>query len=182
MKRIIAAILGGLLTVVVLAGCHSGSGQGAAEASSAKGALVSATADPTVQAEIAQARLLVRSCFPTAPLDQARTVHLVFLSSATGKNGPAVVAARDKLFACLGIPQDKRDEFKNQAITAAEHQTPKILSLHPAAGVTRYLEFTLPQLVLKYKGTAAGLGTSTAQPSIPGTTSGASASPSASAS
>lgn len=177
MKRIIAilALVAGL--GLTLAGCN---GSSSADSAKAKGAVASATADPTVQAEIDQARLLVKSCFPTAPLDQIHTVHLVFLSSATGKHGPEVVAAREKLFACLGIPQDKRDEFKNQAITAAKHQTPKILSLHPAAGVQRYLEFTLPQLVLKFKGTAAGLGTSTGQPSIPGTSSSPAASPSAS--
>jgi hypothetical protein len=170
-NRIAAAVVtAGLLLTPALAACN-GSGHAAAAASSV-------TADPTVQAEIAQARLLVKSCFPAAPLDQIRTVHLVFLSSASGKHGPEVTAAREKLFSCLGIPAGKRAAFKNDAITAAGHQTPKILSRHPAAGVARYLEFTLPQLVLKYKGTAAGTGTSTAQPSIPGTTSGASASPS----
>jgi hypothetical protein len=177
MKRIIAilALIAGLGFLIT--GCK-GSGQGAAEASSAKGAVASVTADPTVQAEIDQAKLLVKSCFPAAPLDQLHTVHLVFLSSATGKHGPEVVAARAKLFNCLGVPEDKRDDFKNDAITAAEHQKPKIISLHPVAGVTRYLEFTLPGLVFKYKGTAAGTGTSTAQPPVPGTSSGASTSPS----
>lgn len=176
MRKATTALAAVIIAVLALAGCHSGS------SGAAKGAIASATADPAVAAELAQARLLVRSCFPSAPLDQIHTVHLVFLSSATGKHGPEVVAAREKLFACLGIPQDKRDEFKNQAITAAEHQTPKILSLHPAAGVQRYLEFTLPQLVLTFKGTAAGLGTSTGRPSIPGTGSSPAASPSPSAS
>jgi hypothetical protein len=174
-KAAVAAVIA-IIAAVLVAGCNGGSG-------SAKSAAASVTADPTVQAEIAQARLLVKSCFPAAPLAQLHTVHLVFLSSATGKNGPAVVKARDTLFTCLGIPQDKRAAFKNEAITAAEHQTPKIISAHPAAGVQRYLEFTLPQLVLKYKGTAAGMGTSTAQPSIPGASiPSTSASPSAKAS
>lgn len=166
-----AAVLGAFL---LLSGCNSGSSNTGA----AKSAAASVTADPTVAAELAQARLLVKSCFPAAPLDQIHTVHLVFLSSATGKHGPEVVAARSRLFGCLGIPASQRTAFKNAAIIAAEHQQPKILSRHPVAGVRQYLLFTLPQLVLKYKGTAAGVGTSTAQPAIPGTT--ASPSPSAS--
>lgn len=149
MKRLITilALVAGL--GFLLAGCQQ------EDSTKAKGAVASVTADPAVAAELAQARLLVKSCFPAAPLDQARTVHLVFLSSATGKHGPEVVAAREKLFTCLGVPAGKRDAFKNEAITAAEHQTPKILSAHPAAGVREYLTVTLPQLVLKYKGAAA---------------------------
>lgn len=164
------------ILAALVAGCNgSHSGQGAAEASSAKGAVASVTADPTVAAELDQAKRLVKSCFPAAPLDQARTIHLVFLSSAAGKNGPAVTTAREKLSGCLGIPQGKRGAFENDAIIAAEHQTPKILSAHPAAGVERYLEVTLPQLVLKYKGTAAGV---TGGASIPGTSASPAGSPS----
>lgn len=179
MKRIITIVTLVAGLGFLLAGCK---GSSSPDASAAKGAVASATADPTVQAEIGQARLLVKSCFPASPLDQLHTVHLVFLSSATGKHGPEVTAARDKLFTCLGIPQDKRDEFKNQAITTAEHQQPKIISTHPAAGIREYLTITLPQLVLRYKGTAAGLGTSTGQPSIPGTSPAATPSPSVSTS
>lgn len=157
-----AAALGASLLLTACGPSNGGAG-------SAKSAAASVTANPTVQAELVQARLLVKSCFPAAPLDQLHTVHLVFLSSATGKNGPEVVVARDKLFNCLGVPRDRQDAFKNEAITAAEHQSPKVISVHPAAGVRQYLLVTLPQLVLKYKGTAAGMGTSTAQPSVPGT-------------
>lgn len=173
-KLAVAAVLAAFLALA--AGCTSKS----ADASSAKSAAASVTANPTVAAELDQAKLLVKSCMPGTPLAQVHTIHLVLLSSAAGKNGEEVKAARTKLFDCLGIPESKRDAFKNDAITAAEQQHPKILSAHPVAGVRQYLLITLPQLVLKYKGTAAGTGTSTAQPSIPGTT--VSPSPAASAS
>jgi hypothetical protein len=167
MRKTPAAIATAVIAAgLVLAGCTSKS----SGASAAKSAAASVTADPRVHAELDQAKMLVKSCFAGTPLQQAHQIHLVFLSSASGKNGPEVVAARTKLDDCLGIPQAQRTAFKNDAITAAEHQTPKIISVHPAAGVRQYLEFTLPQLVLKYKGTAAGVGTSTAQPPIPGTT------------
>jgi hypothetical protein len=153
-----------------LAGCTSKSHAG--DAGAAKSAAASATANPTVAAELDQAKLLVKTCFAGTPLQQVRQVHLVFLSSATGKHGPDVVAARDKTFSCLGI-NDKaaRQAFLNDSITAAEHGH---LTTHD--GRVTYFSVTLPQLVLKHGGTAAGVGTSTAQPSIPGTT----ASPSAS--
>lgn len=170
-KAVAAAFLAIALALTVAA-CNSSS------KSSVKGAAASAAANPTVAAELVQAKALVKACFPAKPTAQIHTVHLVFLSSATGKHGAEVVVAREKLFNCLGVPRDRQDSFKNDAITAAEHQHPKILSLHPLAGVQAYLTITLPQLVLKYKGTAAGVGTSTAQPAIPGTT--VPASPSAS--
>jgi hypothetical protein len=150
MKRVITIILL-CLCPLAAAACKSG---GSAP-SSARSGIASATANPTASADIAQAKALVARCIPGTPLDQVHTVHLVFFSSAAGKHGPEVVAARDKVFTCLGVAPEKRDAFKNEAITAAEHQTPKIISAHPAAGVRQYLEFTLPQLVLKYKGVSA---------------------------
>ena len=149
-------IIGGLALIlgIMLAACggsHSGHSGAAASsaAAAASSAKASIEANPTTAAELAQAKALVKSCFPAAPLDQIHTVHLVFLSSATGKNGSAVVAARTKLFDCLGIPQQSRTAFKNDALTAAEHAK---LTTH--AGRVTYFEETLPGLVLKYKQTA----------------------------
>jgi hypothetical protein len=159
-----AAFLAAVLAV--LAGCTSHGG----DAGAARSAAASVTADPRVHAELDQAKALVKTCFAGTPLAQIHQVHLVFLSRASGKNGPDVVKARDKTFTCLGIPENKRDEFKNAAITAAEQQKPKILSLHPAAGVRQYLLFTLPKLIATYKGL----------PASPATSASASASPSAS--
>jgi hypothetical protein len=157
-----------LLLALVAGACTSKGGH----VSSAKSAAASVTANPTVAAELDQAKLLVKTCFAGTPLQQARQVHLVFLSSAAGKHGPEVVAARDKTFSCLGINDPaKRQAFLNDAITAAGHGH---LTTHD--GRVTYFSVTLPQLVLKHGGTAAGVGTSTAQPSIPGTTANASAS------
>jgi hypothetical protein len=145
--------------VIALAGCNPDSG------SDAKGAVASATANPTVQAELAQGKALIASCFPGTLLQQVHTIHLVFLSSATGKHGPEVVAARDKVFGCLHISDPaKRQAFINAAGEAALHGH---LGTH--AGRVTYFEVTLPKLVLAAGGTAAGMGTSTAQPTIPGT-------------
>jgi hypothetical protein len=148
-RTITATAVAVAIAMLALAGCGGAKSSPGAAAASSQAA--SALANPTVSAELAQAKALVKTCFAGTPLQQASQVRLVFLSSATGKNGPAVVAARSKLGACLGIPEQSRTAFENDAITAAETQTPKIISLHPAAGVQEYLTVTLPQLVLKYK-------------------------------
>src|SRR6516225_6847869 len=150
--------LGGIAIAVLitaLAACgsshHSSANPTTLVPTGAVGAVSSAAANPTVSAEAVQAKALVKSCFAGTPLQQLHQVHLVFLSSASGKNGAAVTQARDTTFTCLGIPKDKRQAFVNDAITAAEHANPK-LTTH--AGRVNYLEVTLPQLVLKYKGQA----------------------------
>jgi hypothetical protein len=144
--------------VIALAGCQSGS--------DTKGTVASATANPTVAAELNQGKALVASCFPGTLLQQVRTVHLVFLSSVHGKHADEVTAARDKVFTCLHISDPaQRQAFVNDAGEAALHASPK-LTTH--AGRVQYFEITLPKIVLKDGGTAAGMGTSTAQPSIPG--------------
>jgi hypothetical protein len=170
MRKIPAALAAAALgAVLLLGGCRSSSDAGAAQ-----GAVASATANPTVQAELDQGRALVASCFPGTLLQQVRTIHLVFLSSASGKNGPAVTAARDKVLGCLHIADPaRRQAFVSDAGEAALHGH---LGMH--AGRVTYFEVTLPKLVLKYGGTAAGMGTSTAQPSIPGTTAEPSPAPS----
>lgn len=128
------------------------------------------TLNTTEQAELQQGQLLVKSCFTGTLLQQAHTVHLVFLSSATGPNGPAVVAERNKVFGCLHINDPaKRQAFINQAGEDALHG-----HLGTAAGRNTYFTVTLPKDVLAAGGTASGSGTSTAQPSIPGVTSSSS--------
>lgn len=155
---LIAAVL---IAAAAVAGCSS---SGSSGAGAAKSAAASVTADPQFLA----AKALVKHCFAGTPLQQAHQIHLVFLSSATGKNGPEVVTARAKLAACLGISKSDEQPFINEAITAAEHQTPKIISLHPVAGVKAYLTGTLPTIVIKYSN-APGVGNGTANiPAAPG--------------
>lgn len=147
----IAALAGSL----ALGGCAHGSTH------------VKPTVNATEQAELDQGKKLVVSCFPGTLVQQVRTVHLVFLSSATGKNGPQVVSARDKVFGCLGINDPaRRTAFINDAGEAALHAKP---SLARHDGRVQYFTVTLPKIVLKYGGNAGGVGTSTARPSIPGT-------------
>ena len=146
-----------LATCLLLAGCgHSKSSSAnpttlvpTGAASSAHSAINSIEANPATSAEAVQAKALVKSCFAGTPLQQIHQIHLVFLSSASGKNGAAVTQARDTTFTCLGIPADQRTAFKNDAITAAEHG-----KVYTKAGAKAYLAGTLPQLVLKYKGQA----------------------------
>ena len=140
-----------LLAALALAACGASSHSGAAaDRSTAAAAASSIMADPTVSADVSQAKALVASCFTGTPLQQIHLVHLVFLSSATGKHGAEVVAARDKTFGCLGIPPDQRQAFINAALAAAEHGN---LATHD--GRVTYLEGTLPGLVLRYKGLPA---------------------------
>jgi hypothetical protein len=168
LTQVTAALALALLLAVLTAAC-SGHGSAGAEASSGKAAgasaLASATANPTVAAELTQAKALVKTCFAGTPTQQIHQVHVVFLSSATGKNGAQVQAARTTTFGCLGIPPDQRQNFINDALTAAEHASPK-LTTHD--GRVNYFEVTLPRLVLKYKAAASGAPSSGAAV-IPGT-------------
>jgi hypothetical protein len=160
------------LTIVLgfaVAACGSKSGSAAGAESSARGAIASATANPTTAADLHQAKMLVEHCFAGTPLQQAHQVHLVFLSRAAGKNGPAVVAARDKTAACMGISKSDEQPFFNDAITAAEHANPR-LTTH--AGRVKYFEITLAGLVLKYSNAASATGGPT--PGISPSTTGAS--------
>jgi hypothetical protein len=160
---VIAVLIGGL--IASLAACQS-----SGDAGSAKSAAASVTADPQFLA----AKALVVHCFAGTPVQQARQIHLVFLSSSTGKNGPAVIAARAKLGTCLGISKSDEQPFFNDAVKAAEHQKPRLHVLHPVAWITAFFGKTLPPVVIRYSN-APGLGTSTASP-------GAKASPSTKAS
>jgi hypothetical protein len=155
-RRIGAAAL--LALSLVLAACSASKGSApGAEASSAQAGYSSAKAsieaNPTTAAELAQAKALVAKCFAGTPLQQIHQVHLVFASSATGKNGPAVVAARNTTLGCMGISPADRQPFTNDAITAAEHANPK-LTTHD--GRVHYFEVVLPGLVLKYSNAAPG--------------------------
>jgi hypothetical protein len=144
----IAALTGAL--IVSLAACNSSSGDKA----KAQGAAASVTADPQFLA----AKALVVHCFAGTPVQQASQIHLVFLSSSTGKNGPAVIAARAKLSGCFGISKSDEQPFFNDAVKAAEHQKPRLHVLHPVAWLTAFFGQTLPPVVIKYSN-APGLGT-----------------------
>ena len=148
-SRLAGAAAIAVLAIPVLAGCsRSGSGADAtrasAGASQGRAVASSAMADPTTSADIAQAKALVAKCISGTPLEQIHTIHLVFLSSASGKNGAQVTAARVKVFDCLGVPEDQRTNFKNAALGSAEKVRTK-----PQART--WLEATLPQLLLQYQ-------------------------------
>jgi len=126
------------------------------------------TLNATEQAELQQGQKLLASCFPKTITEQVKTVHLVFLSRATGKHGPEVVAARAKLLHCLNIDDPaKRQAFINKAGEDALHGH---LTTHD--GRHTYFTITLPKDILAAGGHAGGVGTG--QPSIPGVTSSAS--------
>jgi hypothetical protein len=126
------------------------------------------TVNATEQAELKQGQLLLAGCFPKTVTEQVRTVHLVFLSSAKGTNGPAVVAARDKLFTCLNINDPaKRQAFVNKAGDDALHG-----HLATQAGRHAYFTVTLPKDILAAGGHAGGVSGPTAN--IPGVTGSAS--------
>jgi hypothetical protein len=143
-----------LVAAAVLAAVLAACGPHASDAQAGRSAAASVTANP----QFVQAKALVRHCFAGTPVQQARQIHLVFLSSSTGKNGPAVIAARMKLGTCLGISKADEQPFINDAVTAAEHG--HLLRSH--ANRVAYFEATLPQLVLKYSNAA------TASPSAAG--------------
>jgi hypothetical protein len=147
-------IIGGcaLILGIVLAACGSSKGSASGAESSARGAIASATANPATAAQLRQAKALVKSCIPASPLDQAQMVHLVFLSSATGKHGPEVVAARTKLGTCLGISKADEKPFFNEAVIAAEHGH---LVRGGHAARVQYFGVTLPGLVIKYSNAAS---------------------------
>lgn len=165
MRKTPAAIATAVISAaLVLAGCTSKSHS--ADAQAGRSAAASVTANPQVR----QAKALVQHCFAGTPVQQARQVHLVFLSSATGKHGPDVVAARASLMTCLGISKSDEQPFINDAATAAERG--HLVGGGHAARVL-YFGTTLPGIVIKYSN-APGVGNGTA--SIPGTTTSASTS------
>lgn len=154
---IIAAVL---ISLAAVAGCTSSSHS--SDAGAAKSAAASVTGNPQFLA----AKTLVKHCFAGTPVEQAHQIHLVFLSSATGKNGPEVVAARAKVAACMGISKADEKPFFNDAVKAAENQKPRLSVLHPGAWLTAFFTTTLPPIVIKYSN-APGVGNGTAK--IPGT-------------
>jgi hypothetical protein len=141
MKRIIIIAL--LCLAPLLAACNGSS----SNADSAKSAAASVTADPQFLA----AKALVRHCFAGTPTQQIHQVHLVFLSSSTGKHGPEVIAARTKAMNCMGISKSDEQPFINDAITQGKYG--KVLLTHN--GRVGYFGDALPRLVLKYSNAAS---------------------------
>jgi hypothetical protein len=139
---------------------------------------ISFTADPAASADLAQAEADVKRCVTGTPLQQIHTVHVLLLEKASGKNEAEVTATRARVFTCLGVPASQRTQFKNDALTAAEHG-----KVYTKAGVRTYLLVTLPALLNRYQHSPQGIpspGTAV----IPGTSTSpaASVSPSAKAS
>jgi len=153
-----AAGITAVLALPAAAGCSSSSHAGSAASSIA--------ADPTAAAALAKAKADVKKCITGTPLTQAHTVKVLFLTSSAGKDGDEVKATRTRVFTCLGVPEAQRENFTNEAITAAEHAH---LIAHPVTNGKTYLLVTLPNLVDKYQHIPSGVGTG--QPSIPGVTS-----------
>ena len=158
---------------IMLAACGSKSGSASGAESSAVAGGKSAASAVTADPQFIAAKKLVQHCFAGTPVQQAHQIHLVFLSSKTGKNGPAVIAARTQLAACLGISKSDEQPFFNDAVTAAEHQKPRLSVLHPVAWLTAFFTGTLPPIVIKYSN-APGVGSGTTMSPSPSTT-GASA-------
>jgi len=159
-RTVAFAVLAVVLSLAAAA-CTSKDGN-SADVQAGKSAAASVTANP----QFIQAKALVKHCFAGTPVQQARQIHLVFLSRKDGKNGPDVIKARAKLGTCLGISKADEQPFFNDAVTAAEHQKPRLHVLHPVAWITAFFGRTLPPVVIKYSN-APGIGAGTA--SIPGT-------------
>jgi hypothetical protein len=147
-----------LAALAVLLGCGSSATSGA---TAAKGAINSATSDPHVQADLNQAKALVTKCAVKGrtPLQQIHLVHVLFFERAHGKHAAEVTSTRAAVFGCMGVPEGQRDNFKNDSITAAEHQKPHVWT---KAGVKEYALVTWPGILAKYQHTAV---TGTASPS-----------------
>ncbi len=160
-----------VLAVTVLLAVTGCKGSGSAS----PGEISSFTADPAASADIAQAKADVARCVTGTPLQQLATLRVLFLERESGSNGPAVKATRAKVFGCLGVPPAQQTAFKNAAITAAGHQTPKIFTAHPAPGVRKYLEITFPALLKQYQ--QAGSATPSSAVSGPAAVATASATP-----
>ncbi len=160
-----AAGITAVLALPAAAGCSS--------SSHAVSAASSIAADPTASAALAKAKADVKRCIIGTPLTQAHTVKILFLTSSAGDKADEVKATRTRVFTCMGVPKEQRENFTNEAITAAEHAH---LIAHPVTNGKTYLLVTLPNLVDKYQHTPAGVGTG--QPSIPGVTTPGTAGPS----
>lgn len=149
MKRLIAILLLVTGLSLTLAGCKGSSGGGNAApstfgpASSAE-ARVSAAASAIPPADIAQAKADIARCITGTPLQQIHTVHVVLLESAKGKNGAEVTATRAKVFGCLGVPPGQQTAFKNDSLTAAGKQHPRVWT---KAGIKDYILVTWPGLL-----------------------------------
>jgi hypothetical protein len=154
MRKIIIIITLAAGLGFLLAGCQHG------DSTKAKGAIASATADPTVAADIKLAEADIKRCVTGTPLQQIHTVHVLFLERAGGKNGAEVQATRAKVFGCLGVPPGQQTQFKNDSLTAAEHQHPRVLT---KAGIKTYVLVTWPGILARYQ--HAGTGAS-ASPSV----------------
>ncbi len=132
----LAAAVAGL--ALALAGCGPSSHHAAA--------IDSATAGPTVAADINQGKALVAKCITGTPLEQLHTLHLLLFTSARGRHATQVTQTRDRVFGCLGIPPGQRAAFENQALTQAEHG-----HLGTKAGRRAYFEATLPGDLARYQ-------------------------------
>jgi hypothetical protein len=174
LARLAVFAVAAAVLALVTAGCTSksgGSASGAASSAEGKASAVvgSITANPTTAADLAKAKALVRHCFAGTPLQQAHQIHVVFLSSAAGKNGPAVVAARNTTATCLGLSKADEKPFFNDAVTAAEAVTFHKLATSHDARVT-YVSVTLPGLLLKYSSAGYVPPASPGAGTVPGTT------------
>jgi hypothetical protein len=166
-RRIAAVILAAIFSLAIAACSSSGKGS---DAQAGKSAAASVTANP----QFIKAKALVKHCFAGTPVQQAQQVHLVFLSSKTGKHGPAVVAARAKVLGCMGISKADEQPFINEAVTASRYG--KVLLTHN--GRVTYFGTDLPKIVLKYSNAASVSPSAGTTPNSPGaTTAPASATP-----
>lgn len=93
----------------------------------------------TASAEKQKAEQYVATCVP-----QNNTLAQIQLAKQLGTDP----ASRTKLAQCLGIPQDQRQNFEADALSAAEH-----IKWSDKDQRSQYFEVTLPNLALKYRST-----------------------------
>jgi hypothetical protein len=157
---IAAALATVLIAAVFLGGCSSRGG-----ADAAKGAVASATANPTIAADINQAKALITKCAThgRTPLQQIHLVHVLFFESSHGKHAAEVTSTRADVFGCMGVPEARQASFKNDSITAAEKQRPRVITI---AGIKKYALQTWPAILARYQ-QPGGTATPTAKASAP---------------
>lgn len=144
-KTLTATAVALAAAAIVVAGCGKTTSAAGTSNPAPAAAASSVMANPTASADLNQAKALVAKCIPGTPLQQVHTVHLL-VASKTGPDAQAGEQTRTKVYDCMGVPADQRDNFTNAALTDAEHG-----HLGTAAGRHTYFGVTLPQLLATYQ-------------------------------
>lgn len=95
----------------------------------------------------AEGKAIMKACAPKSPLAQ-----LTWIKGMASKKDPAT---REAFASCAGIPPAKSKAFENAALTAAEKDVEaaaKSKSITLKSEARTYLETTLPEMVVQYRG------------------------------